>query len=202
MNILIMGLGFVGLTTAVGFASKGFNVYCYDINSEKVSNLKRGVIEFYEPGVQELINVNIDRIRFLGDLNLIDVNLDLIFVCVGTPYNEDGSANLSYLFSAIDSLDKIPFELLVDVEVVIKSTVPPGTTKKINEYIKASSRNKGLKLFNNPEFLREGFALKDFMSPDRIVIGSFETSSQDVLKIIEVYKNFNSDVIITNYKYF
>lgn len=194
-----MGLGFVGLTTAVGFASKGFNVYCYDINSKKLSNLKRGIIEFYEPGLQDLINVNIDRLHFLEDLTLIDANLDLIFVCVGTPYNKDGSANLSYLFSAIDSLDKIPFDLLVDAEVVIKSTVPPGTTKQINEYIQGSTRNKGLKLYNNPEFLREGFALKDFLSPDRIVIGSFETSSQDDLKIIEVYKNFNSDVIITNY---
>lgn len=198
--ILVIGLGFVGLTTAVGLASKGFTVQGYDINHITIKSLKEGKVQIHEPGLEKLLHKNLERLSFLKNLEVIDSNIDLIFICVGTPYNLDGSADLSQVYSAIDSIERIPNDYLIDVEIVIKSTVPPGSSKAVLDYIISSDTKLGnFKLFNNPEFLREGFALSDFLAPDRIVIGTANNINPEQTKIVSLYRVFNSEIIFTNY---
>jgi len=200
MKILVIGLGFVGLTTSVGLASKGFNVQGYDINYNTLKNLRLGKVQIHEPGLENLLLKNQELLNFKDKLEDIDSNIDLIFICVGTPYNHDGSADLNQIFSAIDSIQRISNEYLIDVEIVIKSTVPPGSTKAVLDYINSSNVKLGtFKLFNNPEFLREGFALSDFLYPDRILIGKANNTIPEQTKIINLYKVFNSEIIFTNY---
>jgi UDPglucose 6-dehydrogenase len=201
MTILVVGLGFVGLTCVVGFASKGINVIGYDISSSLIDELKLGEISFFEPNLKELLHSNSDNIYFTDNLEEINLKIDLIFVCVGTPYNSDGSADLRQLFSAIDSINLISDSLLYGVEVVIKSTVPPGTTDSVFNYIRSQKEHlPNFNLYNNPEFLREGFAVQDFLSPDRIVIGAHKENYLSQPKIRDLYNFFNSEVFITNWK--
>lgn len=200
MSILVIGLGFVGLTTAVGFASKGAKIFGFDTNLHIVDGLKKGLIEFHEPGLIDLMNENGNLINFLNDLTHIDRRIDMVFFCVGTPYTQDGSADLTQLYSAIDSLSLISENFLYDVELVIKSTVPPGTTNKVNNYLKSTTFSRfNYKLFNNPEFLREGYAVNDFLNPDRIVIGYDDNMSLGMTKVASLYSEFKSEIIMTNY---
>ncbi|MGJ7913605.1 UDP-glucose dehydrogenase family protein [Neobacillus sp. LXY-1] len=190
--ITVIGLGFVGLTTALGFSDKGYSVYGYDIDQKKKEMLTKGNIPFYEPYLNEKLNQHLNiGFKIVDDLQEAVDNSEVIFLCVGTPSKIDGSAHLGYIFDAIKSITacikKPNFKVLV-----IKSTIPPSTT---SERIKPYIENLGFKvgvdigLTNNPEFLREGYAWEDFMNPDRIVIGQEEDKSGQYVE--SIYQSFN-----------
>lgn len=193
--ITVIGLGFVGLTTALGFSDKGYNVYGFDIDQKKKEQLTKGNIPFYEPYLDEKLNQHLNKgFTIVDDLQEAIDNSEVIFLCVGTPSKTDGSADLGYILDATRSITtyikKPNFKVLV-----LKSTIPPSTT---SESIKPYIENLGFKvgvdigLTNNPEFLREGYAWEDFMNPDRIVIGQEEDKSG---KIVEsIYQSFNAPI--------
>ena len=191
--ITVIGLGFVGLTTALGFAEKGLKVYGYDNNREKRDLLKNKQIPFHEPSLPEVLEKNINQnFMIVDDLRTAIENSEIIFFCVGTPSDEKGIADLSILNSAIENVLALTrgtaFSLLV-----IKSTVPPGTTAQIERKFKQPGSNNGNIYFaNNPEFLREGHAWKDFVYPDRIVIGSNDEIVRE--KLNKVYGVFQSKI--------
>lgn len=192
MIITVFGLGFVGLTTALGFAQKGHKVYGYEINQERVDILNNKILPFHEPGLDDALIRHLNKNFFItNDLKSALLESDCVYYCVGTPYGENGQADLSYLFSAIDStLNEIQdnkYRVLVT-----KSTIPPTTTKdKIIPYIE----NKGFKVgkdigvANNPEFLREGHCWDDFINSDRIVLGVSDDKSKEI--IIKLYEKFD-----------
>lgn len=192
MIITVFGLGFVGLTTALGFAQKGHKVYGYEINQKRVDTLNNKVLPFHEPELDDALIRHLNKNFFISnDLKSALLESDCVYYCVGTPYGENGQANLSYLFSAIDStLNEIhdnKYRVLVT-----KSTIPPTTTKnKIIPYIE----NKGFKvgkdigIANNPEFLREGHCWNDFINSDRIVLGVSDNKSKEM--IMKLYEKFD-----------
>ena len=171
--ITILGLGFVGLTTGLGFAKKGFNTYGFDINTERLDMLKKHEIPFHEPHLKEVLQETLGKSFFL-DTSFEEAikKSNAIFICVGTPSAPDGSADLKYILAAIDQI------LAVDDDkfkvIITKSTVPPSTvSKKVIPYVKEKQlvykRNVGFA--SNPEFLREGYCWEDFIEPDRVVLG-------------------------------
>jgi len=193
--ITVIGLGFVGLTTALGFSEKGYKVYGYDINKEKTKSIKDGKIPFYEENLEEVLNRNLNK-NFLVSNNLEEAvqNSKYIFYCVGTPSDEDGNADLTYILNAVQDTLKVIKK--GDLKIfIVKSTVPPSTTStKIVPFIEryGFEVGKNIGLANNPEFLREGCAWLDFINPDRIVIGQFdEKTGREVEKI---YKVFNCPI--------
>lgn len=193
--ITVLGLGFVGLTTALGFAEKGFKVFGYDVNKEKTSLLTEKKIPFYEEGLQEVLEKNLAKNFIItSDLNFAIENSKIIFLCVGTPSDEDGKADLKYIKSAIDDILKNLPKKNKKI-IVIKSTIPPSTTKKdICSYIESKDYIVGEDIFlaNNPEFLREGHAWQDFIKPDRIVIGTEDEYSKSELE--KIYKSFEAPI--------
>ncbi|SHS25556.1 UDP-glucose 6-dehydrogenase [Mycobacteroides abscessus subsp. abscessus] len=197
--ITVIGLGFVGLTTALGFSEKGFKVYGYDIDPKKKEQLKKGQIPFYEPNLEEKLKQHSNHcFSIVDDLKEAVVNSEVIFLCVGTPSQTDGSADLSYIFDAIKSItDQVSqpnFKVLV-----IKSTIPPSSTSEsIKPFIEKLGIKVGLDvgLANNPEFLREGSAWDDFMNPDRIVIGLEDVKSEKVLK--KIYAPFHAPIYLVS----
>lgn len=186
--VTVFGLGFVGLTTALGFAHLGYKVYGIDVDEERKNTLRRGELPFYEPYMDEVLTEHLDKNFFVtDDIKKAVSESEYIYYCVGTPYGENGSANLEYLFSAIDmasdAVDDDKFRVMV-----IKSTVPPSTTaEKVYPYVKAKNKNFGVA--NNPEFLREGYCWKDFIEADRIVLGCNDEKSKDML--IKLYEPMN-----------
>jgi UDPglucose 6-dehydrogenase len=195
MKIGVIGTGFVGLTTAVGFAHKNFKVACYEKDKKKRNLLKESEIPFYEPHLKEhLLKYNKKRIDFVENLNnFVDLNLDTIFICVGTPSNTDGSCNTNNLENLIKSLSKLDFKK--KTSLIIKSTIPPGTTDKLSNFLK---NNKFLYLVFCPEFLREGSAWKDFIYPDRVVAGISSKSHKE--KINRTFRSFTKAIHYTNFK--
>ena len=197
--ITVIGLGFVGLTTALGFSEKGFNVYGYDINPNKKDQLKKGDIPFYEPKLEGKLNQHLNhQFSIVDDLKDAVINSEIIFLCVGTPSQKDGSADLSYIFDAIKSVTnyirKPEFKVLV-----IKSTIPPSSTsEKIKPYIEKLGFKVGMDVgvTNNPEFLREGSAWDDFMNPDRIVIGLEDDKSEELMK--KIYEPFDASAYLVS----
>lgn len=192
-NITVLGLGFVGLTTALGFAEKGCKVYGFDVDSKKSDLIKSGRLPFAEPGLCKALERNLG-----GKFEVTDSpaeaakRSDFIFICVGTPKTKSGSADLRYIRSALDMSVKHFGDEKFRV-VVIKSTVPPSTTSQnIIPYLegKGFTVGKDLGVANNPEFLREGTCWNDFMEPDRIVCGICDDRSLDMLK--ELYTQFNA----------
>lgn len=193
--IAVIGLGFVGLTTALGFAEQGERVIGIDVDTRKTNQLLQGKIPFHEPGLPDALN------RHLGNLltvsNEIDdqvVACDVIFICVGTPSNPDGSADLGYIESAIHACGDI-IRQGPRKTVVIKSTVPPGTTAgAVTQFVRAAGLVPGadVGLAVNPEFLREGVAWSDFMSPDRIVLGVADEVSAKALTAL--YQSFRRPI--------
>ncbi len=193
--ITVIGLGFVGLTTALGFSEKGYHVYGFDIDQKKKEQLRNGKIPFYEPNLNEKLNKHFNKgFTITDDLQEAVINSEVIFLCVGTPSKKDGSADLGYIFEAIKNvagyIKKPEFKVLV-----IKSTIPPSTTsEKIKPYLENLGFKVGVEigLTNNPEFLREGYAWDDFMNPDRIVVGQEDDKSGRILETI--YQIFNAPI--------
>lgn len=186
MNIAVVGTGYVGLVTGTCLAEMGNNVTCVDIDEEKVNKMQNGIIPIYEPHLDNLFERNIkqNRLHFTTVLNEAIEKSNIIFLALPTPPDEDGSADLRYILKVADDLGK----LLTKYSVVIdKSTVPVGTADKVREAIARNAKVE-FDVVSNPEFLREGFAVDDFMKPDRIVIG---TSSERARKLLhELFKPF------------
>lgn len=185
-NIAVVGTGYVGLVTGTCFAETGNHVVCVDINADKVERMKRGEIPIYEPHLDVLFERNIreGRLHFTTDLKEAVDKAELIFLALPTPPGEDGSADLSYVLGVAKELGKIitGYKVIVD-----KSTVPVGTAEKVHAAVAEHSKVP-FDIVSNPEFLREGFAVDDFLKPDRVVVG---TSSEKARKIMEeLYKPF------------
>lgn len=197
MKITIFGLGFVGLTTAVGFAikhlgDKDYQICGYEIDENKVAMINKGQIPFFEEGLQYGLNSALSQNLLVT--NNIDSALDganIIFFCIGTPMGEDGSANLDFIKSAIFECVKRRQFLRQDTIFVIKSTIPPGSASEI-----FTPLCKGIPIASNPEFLREGFAYSDFLEPDRIVVGINDCATKDIFR--RIYAPFNAPIIFTN----
>jgi UDPglucose 6-dehydrogenase len=191
MNLCIVGTGYVGLVAAACFAEMGNNVYCVDVNPEVIDTLKEGMIHIYEPGLEDLVERNLNQGRLVFTTNMSEglKNSLFVFNCVGTPPNPDGSCDLSYVYNVASEVGK----LISDYKIIInKSTVPVGTADQVNEIIKneLSSRNLEVNydVVSNPEFLKEGDAVSDFMKPDRIIIGTDNIDAAE--KIAELYEPF------------
>jgi UDPglucose 6-dehydrogenase len=186
MHIAVVGTGYVGLVTGTCFAETGNQVVCVDIDAEKVRKMKEGMVPIYEPHLDVLFERNIKqgRLTFTTDLEAGIQDAEIIFLALPTPPGEDGSADLSYILKVADQLG----HLLKDYKVIVdKSTVPVGTSDKVREAI-AKHATVAFDVVSNPEFLREGFAVDDFMKPDRVVIGA---SSERAFKVMEeLYKPF------------
>ncbi|MFA4845149.1 MAG: nucleotide sugar dehydrogenase, partial [Patescibacteria group bacterium] len=178
MNLVMIGTGYVGLTTGVGFATLGAQVACVDIDTSKIARLDRGEVPFYEPGLQEALKhvQENGRILFTSDLKSVIGGAEVVMIAVGTPPKSTGEADLTALFAVADQIGS-----LLDHEAVIavKSTVPVGTNRKVIARICAAMEKAGraeltslINIVSVPEFLREGSAFEDFLQPDRVVIGS------------------------------
>ncbi len=186
MKITVVGSGYVGLVSGACFAEFGVNVVCVDKDTEKIKKLKKGIIPIFEPGLRELVQKNIKEKRLFFQTNLSESINDssAIFIAVGTPSRRgDGHADLSYVYSAAEEIGKNLNNYAV---IVNKSTVPIGTGKKVFEIIKKLNPKLEFDVASNPEFLREGSAINDFMRPDRVVIGCETREAQDILK--ELYR--------------
>ena len=192
MNIAIVGTGYVGLVTGTCFAETGVNVTCVDVNAEKIENLQKGIIPIYEPGLEDMVqrNVNAGRLHFT-------TALDIVFSAVGTPPDEDGSADLSYVLAVAKTIGANMKKYTL---VVTKSTVPVGTAHKVKDTIQAELDKRGVSIefdvASNPEFLKEGNAIDDFMSPDRVVVGvESERAKKLMTKLYKPFMMLNSRVI-------
>lgn len=174
MKIAIIGTGYVGLVTGTCFAEMGTEVYCIDIDAKKIENLKQGIIPIYEPGLEDLVHRNQEakRLHFSTQLTECLDEIEVLFCAVGTPPDEDGSADLRYVLEVAHTIGQSINKYIL---VVTKSTVPVGTAKRIKSVIQEELDKRGVTIdfdvASNPEFLKEGAAIKDFMSPDRVVVG-------------------------------
>ena len=197
MNIAIVGTGYVGLVSGTCFADTGVNVTCVDVDAAKIERLQRGEIPIYEPGLDELVkkNVNAGRLKFTTDLASVLNDQDIVFSAVGTPPDEDGSADLKYVLQVARTIGQNINKYLV---VVTKSTVPVGTARKVRLTIEEELKKRGVDVpfdvASNPEFLKEGNAIKDFRSPDRVVVGVESEKAKKALT--RLYKPF----LINNFR--
>ena len=202
MNIAIVGTGYVGLVSGTCFSDMGINVTCVDVDQTKIDNLKKGIIPIYEPGLEEMVkkNVKAKRLKFETDLTKVLDDVDVVFSAVGTPPDEDGSADLKYVLAVARTIGQNINKYTV---IVTKSTVPVGTAAKVKAAIQEELDIRGVNVefdvASNPEFLKEGAAIKDFMSPDRVVVG---VESERARKIMSrLYKPFmlvNDRMIFTD----
>lgn len=189
MKITVIGTGYVGLVSGTCFAEMGNNVLCVDNNQEKLQKLQNGKVTIYEPGLEILFERNIreGRLKFTDDLEKAVKENELIFLCLPTPQGEDGSADLSYVMGIAKKIGEILKDNNNYKIVINKSTVPVGTARKV-EKILAEKGASNFEVASNPEFLREGYAVEDFMKPDRIVIGA--DSEKALKKLEELYEPF------------
>ena len=191
MKIAIVGTGYVGLVTGTCFADIGVDVVCVDTDAQKIENLKQGILPIFEPGLEELVlrNSKSGRLQFTTSLESCLSQVEVVFIAVGTPPDEDGSADLSYVLSVAKTIGKSMQEYKL---VVTKSTVPVGTARKVREAIQQELDERGLAIefdvASNPEFLKEGNAVKDFMSPDRVVVGVESERAEKLMT--RLYKPF------------
>lgn len=197
MNIAIVGTGYVGLVSGACFADTGANVTCVDVDINKIERLKKGEIPIYEPGLDELVlkNVKAGRLKFTSSLPEVLNEQEIVFSAVGTPPDEDGSADLKYVLQVAKTIGQNLNKYLV---VVTKSTVPVGTARKVRATIQEELDKRGVDVAfdvaSNPEFLKEGNAIKDFMSPDRVVVGIESERAKNILT--RLYKPF----LINNFR--
>lgn len=202
MNIAIVGTGYVGLVSGTCFAEMGVTVTCVDVNEEKIKSLQNGEVPIYEPGLDEMVlrNYREGRLSFTTDLTSCLNNVDIVFSAVGTPPDEDGSADLKYVLEVARTVGRYMNKYIL---LVTKSTVPVGTAKKvktaIQEELDARGVNIDFDVASNPEFLKEGAAIKDFMSPDRVVVGVESERAKELMT--RLYRPFllnNFRVIFTD----
>jgi len=185
MNLTVIGTGYVGLVSGSCFAEMGNTVTCIDVDKKKIDGLKNGVIPIYEPGLEAMVNRNVQNktLRFSTDLSHNLDKCDIAFVAVGTPMGEDGSADLKYVLQVAREIGKHMQHPLI---VVDKSTVPVGTADKVREAIAGELTKRGenidFHVVSNPEFLKEGDAISDFMKPDRVVIGSDDDKTSEIMR--------------------
>ncbi len=197
MNIAIVGTGYVGLVSGTCFAEMGSHVTCVDVDVNKIEKLNRGEMPIYEPGLEELVrrNVEFDRLRFTTDLTEVLDDVEVVFSAVGTPPDEDGSADLKYVLAVARQFGQNIKKYTI---LVTKSTVPVGTAKKVKAAIQEELEKRGVDIpfdvASNPEFLKEGAAIKDFMSPDRVVVGTESEKAKEVMT--RLYKPF----LINNFR--
>ena len=184
MNIAIVGTGYVGLVSGTCFAEMGAHVTCVDVDAEKIQKLKDGIMPIYEPGLEELVkrNVGFERLQFTTDLTEVLDDVEVVFSAVGTPPDEDGSADLKYVLAVARQFGQYINKYTI---LVTKSTVPVGTAKKVKAAIQEELVKRGVNVpfdvASNPEFLKEGAAIKDFMSPDRVVVGTESEKAKEVM---------------------
>lgn len=194
MKITIAGTGYVGLVTGVCLADKGHDVICMDVDKNRISQLKKGEYPIYEPGLDELIEKNKNRISFTTDVKKAYQDIEVIFICVGTPEKQDGSANLKYVYEVAKEIAE---NIQQDTVVVVKSTVPIGTNKEVEKIIKENLKEQvKVDIVSNPEFLSQGTAINDTMNAQRIVLGVESKYAEKVMK--NIYNDFNQTYIITN----
>ncbi len=197
VNIAIVGTGYVGLVSGTCFAEMGAHVTCVDVDAQKIQKLKDGIMPIYEPGLEELVkrNVEFERLKFTTDLTEVLDDVEVVFSAVGTPPDEDGSADLKYVLAVAKQFGQHINKYTI---LVTKSTVPVGTAKKVKAAIQAELDKRGVDVpfdvASNPEFLKEGAAIKDFMSPDRVVVGTESEKAKEVM--IRLYKPF----LINNFR--
>jgi UDPglucose 6-dehydrogenase len=200
MNISIIGIGYVGLVTGACFAKLGNNIICVDVDKKKIDLINRGISPIYEKGLEELLAKYKGKIKATDDYKYAIQNSKITFICVGTPSKKNGNINLSFIKDATKNIGKQLKEKDEWHLVVVKSTVLPGTTKNIIlPLLEKHSRKKAGKDFGlamNPEFLREGGAIKDFLEPDRIVIGFYDEKSRKMLR--KLYKDFPCPIVETS----
>jgi UDPglucose 6-dehydrogenase len=195
MKITVIGSGYVGLVSGICFAKIGHEVACIDKDTSKISKLNSGVIPIFEPGLKEVLDevVAAKRISFSTDLKAALQNSQAVFIAVGTPQDEDGSADLSYVLSAAKEIAELSNSYKL---IITKSTVPAGTGAKIKKLVLATNPTLDFAVASNPEFLREGAALDDFLNPDRIVIGVEDEKSQKILA--EIYAKFPKEKLVVS----
>lgn len=202
MNIAVVGTGYVGLVSGTCFAEMGAHVTCVDVNEEKIKSLKNGIIPIYEPGLDEMVlrNQREDRLVFTTDLTTCIDGVEIIFSAVGTPPDEDGSADLKYVLEVARTVGRNIKKYTV---LVTKSTVPVGTAKKVKQAIQEELDKRGVNIefdvASNPEFLKEGAAISDFMSPDRVVVGVESERAKELMNML--YRPFllnNFRIIFTD----
>ena len=192
MKIVVVGTGYVGLVSGTCFAERGNQVTCVDIDESKIQNLHKGILPIYEPGLDELVKTNYEEKRLSFSTSLADVidGADLVFIAVGTPPGEDGSADLQYVLGVASDIGKHMTDYAV---IVDKSTVPVGTADKVTAQVQAELDKRGLDITfdvaSNPEFLKEGAAIGDFMKPDRIIVGTDNPRTTELLRTL--YEPFN-----------
>ncbi|MBI2101517.1 UDP-glucose/GDP-mannose dehydrogenase family protein [Candidatus Woesearchaeota archaeon] len=198
MKIAVVGTGYVGLVTGTCLADLGNEVVCVDIDEEKIKSLNKGIIPIYEPGLDGLVanNKKAGRLEFTSDLKKSIKECGVVFICVGTPPKENGEADLSY----VENVARAIAEAMDSYKVIVeKSTVPVETGEKVARTIRAYNVHKAdFDVVSNPEFLREGSAVNDFMHPDRVVIGCENERSRNVMK--ELYSPLNAPIIFTDIK--
>lgn len=197
MNIAIVGTGYVGLVSGTCFAEMGSHVTCVDVDAQKIEKLQNGIMPIYEPGLEELVkrNAEVGRLKFTTDLTEVLDDVEVVFSAVGTPPDEDGSADLKYVLAVARQFGQHINKYTI---LVTKSTVPVGTAQKVKAAIQEELDKRGVNVpfdvASNPEFLKEGAAIKDFMSPDRVVVG---TESEKATKVMtRLYKPF----LINNFR--
>lgn len=199
MNIAVVGTGYVGLVTGTCLAETGNNVICVDIDEKKVEKMKNGIVPIYEPHLDVLFDRNIKqgRLKFTTNLKEAVDGAQIIFLALPTPPDEDGSADLSYILGVADELGKI----ITDYKVIIdKSTVPVGTAEKVTAAVKKNAK-VDFDVVSNPEFLREGFAVDDFLKPDRVVIGTSSNRAREILeKLYKPYVRQGNPIIFMDEK--
>lgn len=184
MKIAVVGIGYVGLVSAACFADLGVEVYCVDINKERIERLKEGIIPIYEPGLEELVlrGTERGRLHFHTDISEVLDKVEIIFIAVGTPSGEDGSADLSHVLGVAKTIGQSLNQYCL---VVTKSTVPVGTSKLVEDCIRQELSARGVAIdfdvASNPEFLKEGDAIDDFMKPDRVIVGINNERSQELM---------------------
>ena len=195
MKITVIGAGYVGLVQSVCLADFGFNITCIEKDSNKLRELKFGKIPFYEPGLDDLFRKNLKnkRLNFTNSYSNTISESDVIFICVGTPPKKNGESNLNFVNQVSKEISNKIKRYTV---IVSKSTVPVGTSRQIENILKKNNSLKSFDVVSNPEFLREGSALQDFMKPDKIIIGCRSLKAEKILK--KIYKPLNRPYVITN----
>ena len=199
MNISVIGTGYVGLVTGACFSDVGNDVICVDVDKQKIESLKNGVIPFYEPGLKDVVlnNQEKGRLKFTTEIKESLIDSEICFIAVGTPMGGDGAADLQYVMQVAD---EIGANMMGDLIIVDKSTVPVGTGDKVRKIISEKLNNRGVDykftVVSNPEFLKEGTAVDDCMSPDRVVIGSDDYDTIDKMRLLYSPIVHSSDRII------